>query len=379
MRKRLQIVILCVVLLAGIGTAAAAAGGADDPLLSLSYLYGTCLPKLQALFSGEAEARLGAAAECYTKRLDAIKVPEEEEWDMASFFEPLSLEDGGSVRLGPFGKFMLTGGKAKLTITSGEVIDVSEGRSCVEGEWLILNHRYFAVEDSEALILSYADGSAGFVDGRYVARASGSIPVADRFTDIEGHWARRNILDLADKGLVNGMEAHRFEPDRKVTRAMFVTIMGRMDGADADYPAPEDFSDVKASDWFAPYVGWAADHGIVNGYDDGTFAPNREITREQMALILIRYCDAMEISLPETAVEAAFLDEGEISGWALEAVLRARSCGLINGRENGCYDPKGTATRAEMCAVIARLMEKAETAADAEPPSDGAGDENDPD
>lgn len=370
MRKRLRILILCAVLLAGIGTAAAAAGGAEDPLLSLSYLYNTCLPKLQSLFSGETEAKLGAAAESYAGRLDAIRLPGNDEWERASSYVPLTLEDGGSVRLGPFGKFLLTGGQAKLTVVSGEVIDVSEGRVCADGEWLALNHRYFAAEESEALIRSYADGSEAFVDGRYRTEITGSIPVAERFTDIDGHWARGRILELAEKGLVNGMEAHRFEPDRKVTRAMFVTIMGRMYGVDSTFPAPEGFSDVKASDWFAPYVGWAAAGGVVNGYDDGTFAPNREITREQMALILIRYCDAVQLSLPETESGSAFLDEGEISAWALEAVLRARSYGLINGRENGCYDPKGTATRAEMCAVIARLMEKAEAAAAAETPEE---------
>ena len=360
MRKRMLILILCFVLLAGIGTAAAAAGGAEDPLLSLSYLYNTCLPKLQALFSGETETKLNAAAANYTKRLDAVRLPEDDGWERAVSFVPLTLGDGAGVRLGPFGKFMLTGGKAKLTVVSGEVIDVSEGRACTDGEWLTLNHRYFAVEDSEALIHCYADGSEGFADGRYLMETAGSVPAAERFTDIEGHWARSSILELAEKGLVNGMDAHTFEPDRKVTRAMFVTIMGRMYGADASYPASESFTDVQASDWFAPYVGWAADCGVVNGYDDGTFAPNLEITREQMALILIRYCSAAHLTLPETVTGAPFLDEGEISSWALEAVLKARSYGLINGRDNGCYDPKGTATRGEMCAVIARLMEKAE-------------------
>ena len=369
MRKRMSVLFLCIVLLAGIGTAAAA-GGADDPLLSLSYLYDICLPKLQALFSGETETKLGAAADGYSARLDAIRIPEDDGWERSSAYTPVSLEDGGGIRLGPFAKFMLTGGKAKLAVSSGEVIDVSEGRVCADGEWLTLNHRYFAAEESEALVRSYDADSAGFVDGRHRFESAGSIPLDERFTDIDGHWARKNILELAEKGLVNGMETHLFEPDRKVTRAMFVTIMGRMYGVDAAFPAPEGFSDVAASDWFAPYVGWAAASGVVNGYDDGTFAPNREITREQMALILIRYCDAAQIMLPETEAGGTFLDESEISSWALEAVLRARSCGLINGRENGCYDPKGTATRAEMCAVIARLMEKAETAADEEPPAE---------
>ena len=138
---------------------------------------------------------------------------------------------------------------------------------------------------------------------------------------------------------------------------MFVTILGRMNGLNADFIAPISFSDVSEADWFAPYVTWASLSGIVNGYDDGTFAPNREITREQMALILVRYCEAYGFRLPEEDVPA-FTDEEKISPWALEAVLKSRRCGLINGREDGSFDPMGTATRGEMCAVMARLMEK---------------------
>ena len=76
-----------------------------------------------------------------------------------------------------------------------------------------------------------------------------------------------------------------------------------------------------------------------------------------MSLILIRYCDAYGCRLPEEDVPD-FTDEGSISPWALDAVLRSRRCGLINGRDDGSFDPLGTATRAEMCTVMARLLEK---------------------
>ena len=158
------------------------------------------------------------------------------------------------------------------------------------------------------------------------------------------------------------MDAHHFEPDRKVTRAMFVTILGRLYGLHDDFVAPISFSDVQEADWFAPYVTWAALSGIVTGYDDGTFGPNKEITREQMALILVRYCEAYDCRLEEDVDVPAFTDEESISPWALDAVLRSRRCGLINGREDGSFDPAGTATRAEMCAVMARLMEKTKEA-----------------
>ena len=365
MRKRTAALILCLLILAGIGKAAAA-GGADDPLLSLSYLYNTYLPKLQALFARETEEGLGGLAEDYRGRLDAIPISEATAWDRAASLTALALEDGGSVRLAPFGKFVLSEGRARLQVAAGEVLDLSEGRVCADGEWLIPAHRYFAAEESEALIRVYS-AALGFVDGYYLSEASGSFAAAERFPDIEGHWGRGSILALAEKGLVNGMEEHLFEPDRKVTRAMFVTILGRMCSADPAAAAATDFSDVGPGDWFASYVAWAAGYGIVTGYDDGTFAPNREITREQMALILIRCCDAFGLDLPETEEAVRFTDEASVSPWALDAVLRARRIGLINGRGDGSFDPLGTATRAEMCAVIARLMEKTETAA----PDDG--------
>ena len=367
MRKRLAALLMCLICLLGLCVGAgAAAGGADDPLLSVSYLYDTVATRLRSLFERETAEGLDVLGEAYSARLDAIRPPEESPWDRAEGYEALSFGDGGSLRLAAFGKFLLTEGSARLHIASGEVIDLSEGRVCAEGEELIPAHRYFAAEASEALIRIYSAEALGFVDGNYLAEESGDFDIGERFPDLEGHWGRSQILALAEAGLVNGMEAHRFEPDRKVTRAMFVTILGRMHGLHEDFTAPIAFSDVQEGDWFAPYVTWAALSGIVNGYDDGTFAPNREITREQMALILVRYCEAYDCRLPEEEDAPAFTDEESISPWALEAVLRSRRCGLINGRDDGSFDPAGTATRAEMCAVMARLMEKTkETGSDA--------------
>ena len=361
MRKRLMGLGLGLVILFGVfvGTAAAA-GGADDPLVSVSYLYHALLTRIQDMIEKETGDGLVALAEDYSARLDALQLPEDDRWERADGFIPLGLEDGGSVRMAPFGTFLLTTGIARLHIYTGQVIDLSEGRVCSEGEVLILNHRYFTAEASEALVRVYSSGSAGYVDGAYMAESTGDFDISEQFLDLEKHWSRSQVVTLAEAGLVNGMDAHHFEPDRKVTRAMFVTVLGRMYGLHEDFVAPISFTDVKAGDWFAPYVTWASLNGIVNGYEDGTFGPNREITREQMALMLIRYCETYDYILPEEAKTASFTDEAYISSWALEAVQKSRQWGLINGRGDGSFDPRGTATRAEMCAVIARLMEKTE-------------------
>ena len=185
MRKKLLGLFLCLLVLVGVcvGTAAAA-GGADDPLLSVSYLYETLLPRLQALFARETEAGLNTLAADYDARLDGIRLPEESPWDHAAGYRALSLSDGGSLRLGPFGKFMMTEGSARLHIAAGDVIDLSEGRLCAEGEMLAPNHRYFAAEDSEALIRVYAETVSGFVDGDYLAEESGSFDLSERFLDL---------------------------------------------------------------------------------------------------------------------------------------------------------------------------------------------------
>lgn len=357
MRKRLAALLLSLLLLGGIA-AGAAAGGADDPLLSLSFLYNTVLPRLSALFTEESESRFTALKEEFGRRLDAVAFPALTDWERSAGYVPLTLEDGGSVTLAPFGKFLLTEGLARLRIQAGEVLDITDGRLCADGEWLSLNHRYFAAEDSRAVIRIYSENALGFVDGDHLWESTGAFDVSEQFLDIETHWGRDYILHLAAAGLVNGMDTHAFEPDRKVTRGMFVTVLGRMSGVSESFWTEPNFSDVAEKDWFGPYVCWAAQSGIVEGYDEGIFAPYLEITREQTALILVRYCGAFELHLPEMDEGEGFADEEQVSPWALESVRLARRYGLVNGKEGGLFDPLGTVTRAEMCAVIDRLMEK---------------------
>ncbi len=356
MRAKWAILLCCLLLLVGL-VAFAAAAGAEDSLLSVSYLYNTYLQKLQEDFSAESESFFQTLSADYRERLDRLDQEGGTPWSHAPFSTALELKDGGSLRLAPFGRFIFTEGTALLHVSAGEILDLSDGRVCEEGEMLLPGHRYFAAEESEALIRAYAL-STGFTEGNYIFQASGVFPASEQFLDIGSHWGREKILTLTEAGLVNGMESHRFEPNRKVSRAMFVTVLGRYCGISADPPAESSFPDVRETDWFAPYVSWGADQGLVQGYDDGTFCPNLEITREQMALILVRYCRSFDLHLPETPEVMTFADEEQISFWALDAVRQAQRWGLVNGREDGRFDPQGTATRAEMCTIICNLMER---------------------
>ncbi len=358
--KRMTALLLCLVLLAGVYSVAAAPGGVDDPLISLSYLYDTLVPYFRQLFSRETQKSLDAVEERVEQRLEQLEFPAFRDWDYAPGFTPLELEDGGSVTLDEFGCFLLLEGTVKLRITAGEVIDISTGEVCTDGQLLPAMHRYFAAEESGAVLTVYSPYAEGMVDGFYRHSASGTIPVRERFLDVDSsHWAAEYIWKLAEASVVNGVEPHHFAPGATVTRGTFVTILGRLCGVSAEDWSEQVFPDVKPEDWFGPYVCWAAAGGIVTGYDDGSFRPNAPINREQMALMMQRYAAYLDVE-PETvnAEGEAYRDLEEVSDWALEAVLLARDTGLMTGREGNLFEPAGTANRAEICTVAWRFAEK---------------------
>ena len=177
------------------------------------------------------------------------------------------------------------------------------------------------------------------------------------FTDIENHWAKDNIFFVVSRGLLNGISATTFSPNTGMTRGMFVTALGRLAGIDpADYQAGK-FTDVKADAYYVPYVNWAASKGIVSGTTDTTFAPDSQITREQMAVILKNYAAKLGYTIPKTLKAVTFADNTKISSQVKEAVKSMQQAGILAGRTNNRFDPKGTATRAEVATVLRRFVE----------------------
>ena len=177
------------------------------------------------------------------------------------------------------------------------------------------------------------------------------------FTDIENHWAKDNIFFVVSRGLLNGTSATTFSPNTGMTRGMFVTALGRLAGIDpADYQAGK-FTDVKADAYYVPYVNWAASKGIVSGTTDTTFAPDSQITREQMAVILKNYAAKLGYTIPKTLEAVTFADNTKISSQVKEAVKSMQQAGILAGKTNNRFDPKGTATRAEVATVLRRFVE----------------------
>ena len=142
-----------------------------------------------------------------------------------------------------------------------------------------------------------------------------------------------------------------------MTRGMFVTALGRLAGVDpADYQSGK-FTDVKADAYYAPYVNWAAKTGIVSGTTDTTFAPDTNINREQMAVIMKNYAVKLGYTVPKALEAVTFADNASISSWAKEAVKSMQQAGILAGKTNNRFDPAGTATRAEVATVLRRFVE----------------------
>lgn len=177
------------------------------------------------------------------------------------------------------------------------------------------------------------------------------------FTDITGHWAADNILFAASRGLLSGTSDTTFSPDTGMTRGMFVTALGRLAGINPDSYQTGKFTDVKADAYYAPYVNWAAQTGIVEGVTATTFAPDTNINREQMAVIMKNYAAKLGYDLPQTLKAVTFADNTQISSWAKDAVKSMQQAGILTGKNENKFDPKGTATRAEVATVLRRFVE----------------------
>ena len=181
---------------------------------------------------------------------------------------------------------------------------------------------------------------------------------ANPFTDVNTtDWFYNDVMFVYEKGLMLGTSKTTFSPYGTATRGMMATILWRMEGS----PAPKGgngFADVDAGKWYADAITWTAENGIFRGYDNNLFMPENPITREQLAAIFYRYADYKGYDTSVKGNLSKFKDADKISDYAETAMQWAVGSGLIKGRDNGTLDPQGTATRAEIAAMLHRFIEK---------------------
>jgi hypothetical protein len=181
------------------------------------------------------------------------------------------------------------------------------------------------------------------------------------FTDVaEGDWFYDDVLYVYGEGLMLGTSDTLFSPGISITRGMIVTILGRRAGVTADEYAGASFTDVEASQYYAPYIKWAAENGVVLGMGNDKFAPDLRISRQDLAVILYRYTEFIgEGPVGAWASRIPFADVADIADYATEAVMWSAQKGIINGRPNNLFDPGAGATRAEAAAMLHRLFASA--------------------
>lgn len=176
------------------------------------------------------------------------------------------------------------------------------------------------------------------------------------FADTEKHWAKAYIQYVTDTGIFQ-ITSDSFDPDRKITRAEFASMMAKAyEGKNGTSKVTDDkkFNDVDYSEWYGKYISWCSANGIINGKSETAFDPEATVTREEMALMLTRLAKLMGENVDNTA-DVSFPDKDKIAEGALKSVAYCQKNGYINGKEHG-FDPKGNATRAEVSTIIYRFM-----------------------
>jgi|GEM_PF-2017866 len=211
---------------------------------------------------------------------------------------------------------------------------------------------------SDSGVLEYVGGQLkdGFIQAQ-VAHFSkyAALEFDKSYSDVAAnHWAADIIKSMSAKHIIQGKSEDSFAPDADVTRAEFASMLVRALGLKST--AASSFTDVSANAWYAEAVAAASEAGIIQGKSADTFAPNAEITREEMAALLVRAYELSSGNKLDEASEADFADRGAAADWALGYIDAAYDAGLINGRNGNQFAPKAHLTRAESAKVIYTLL-----------------------
>ena len=169
-------------------------------------------------------------------------------------------------------------------------------------------------------------------------------------------WFAEAVRVMTQLGLMGGSERHEtFMPNSPINRYMLATILHRLEGT-PETSTEMSFSDVRAEQWYTNGVLWAYEAGVMNGFPDGTFGGNQALTREQIVTIFHRYAKSHDLGVSLQSELSTFVDSGDVSYWASEAMQWAVAAGLINGRTPTSIVPQGEATRAELATIMMRFL-----------------------
>ncbi len=265
-----------------------------------------------------------------------------------------------------------------VTITSnGKEINTFDGHQLTIN--LPVDSKHFAKDESYKVVVLSSDSTVETLIGKCL-RVNGELVVQVKvshlstfivttekekaeiakvtmnFADVnESQWFYEAVKFVYEAGLMNGEGENTFNPNGNLNRAMLVTILYRLESLPEITEASK-FTDVAAGQWYSEAVIWASENGIVKGYEDNTFKPMNNVSREEMAAMLMRYAEFKQIDVSATKDISGYQDAAKVSSWAQQNMSWANSAGLIQGDEHNNLNPKGNATRAEAAMILMRLV-----------------------
>ncbi|NHN34348.1 S-layer homology domain-containing protein [Paenibacillus agricola] len=254
--------------------------------------------------------------------------------------------NGKSVTISSFGSNYVS-----RTIVVAQTVDSSEASAVYVDE---SSEMHFV-----PAVFIAADGKTQVTVKRNSNSTYAIVKSIKSFSDVSSHWAKTDVNLLASKLIINGLTDSTFGPDENITRAQFAALVVRSLGL-VEEKGSSKFSDVKSADWFAGAVGSAVKYSIVDGFEDGTFRANANITREQMAVMVTRALKVagktVDVSTKQEQLLKGFSDNESINSWAKASVAQAVEVKIIEGMSANTFVPADNATRAQAAVMLKRLL-----------------------
>jgi len=363
MNKKLAITLVLVTMILGGAVALALAGSLQDPLISLDYLQNRYKASVlsevdkevndsHAKSYDEAVRRLDAEAARFRAQLGgASSTPEGSYLDR---FTPKKYSFGDTITLQSGSGLLCLEGTAEAHTQNGELIDVTRG-SAATSVSLEPGSRYLAGESATVTVTIQSEAAILAPVGFASQAASGQTAMP--FTDLSRNaWYYSSVQFAYQKKMFNGVSENHFAPSGVVTRAMLSTVLYRLAGAPSVQGTGTQFTDVAVGAWYDAGVRWSAETGIVKGMGDGSFAPNANVSREQLAAMLYRYArEYAKLGTNEVGDLGNFTDNDAISAWAEDGLSWAVGAGVLNGDPSGALNPGASASRVEAATMLQRF------------------------
>ncbi len=220
---------------------------------------------------------------------------------------------------------------------------------------------YYLDASGDKLFIGFSSDAGGTI--KYIAPNGMTVhltPNPKSFTDMTTHWAKGSIDFVTQREIFVGTGANTFSPDAGMTRAMLATVIGKLyerSYGKLSTTGIHAFTDCDYNGWYGSYIDWCSENGIITGVGSGKFEPNRQVTRQEVGVMLYRFAQFMKLDTATDGKTLSYTDASSISSWAQAAALYCQETGIINGRLDGNFVPKATATRAEVATILERFIE----------------------